>query len=272
MSVRFWGVRGSIASPGPDSVRYGANTACIELRCGEQLVIFDAGTGLRPLGQALMREGKPVDAELFCSHTHLDHICGFPFFAPCYEAGSRIRVWGGHPAAKGDIGAAFRLTMTPPLFPDIMTAFAATIAFENFACGDALQPKPGLVVRTGLLNHPGGATGYRVEWNGKAVAYLTDTEHPADGLDPTVLTLAQGADLMIYDANYTSEDYPHHVGWGHSTWQEAVRLADAAKAGRLALFHHDPARSDDALDVIAAVAAKARPGTIVAREGLALTL
>ncbi len=272
MSVRFWGVRGSIASPGADTVRYGANTACVELRCGEHLVICDAGTGLRPLGQALAASGQPIDADLLCSHTHVDHICGFPFFAPCYMAGNRIRIWGGHAAAHGDIGAAFRLMMTPPLFPDVMDTLDAKVEFKNFTAGETISLGPGIVVRTASLNHPGGAIGYRIAWNGKSVAYVTDTEHREAGLDAGILALAAGADLMIYDANYTDEDYRRHQGWGHSTWQEAVKMAKGAAVRRLVLFHHDPARTDDMLDAIADEAAHAYPGTIVAREGLALTV
>jgi phosphoribosyl 1,2-cyclic phosphodiesterase len=272
MSVRFWGVRGSIASPGPDTVRYGGNTSCIELRCGQHLIIFDAGTGLRALGEALAAAGGAIDADLFCSHTHFDHICGLPFFAPCYTAGNCIRIWGGHAGAQGDIAGVFRLTLTPPLFPDVMGDFKAAIEFKNFTRGEILSPRPGISVRTGALNHPGGASGYRIEWNGKSVAYITDTEHRAGGLDANILALADRADLMIYDSTYTDEDYAANAGFGHSTWQEAVRIAQKASVKTLALFHHDPARTDAMLDSIAAAAARARSGTIVAREGLLLSL
>ena len=272
MVVRFWGVRGSIASPGPDFVRYGGNTACVELRCGDHLLILDAGTGLRPLGRALAAAGGTVDADLFCSHTHLDHIIGFPFFAPCYGSGNHIRVWAGHEAAKGDIGAVFRMTLTPPLFPDMTTSLKAAIEFENFVCGASLSPKPGLLVRTKALNHPGGACGYRIEWRGKSIAYVTDTEHRDGGLDANVLALADRADIVIYDAHYTDEDYAAYVGWGHSTWQEAVKIARRAAVKTLVLFHHDAARTDAMLDAIAAQAARALPGVIVAREGLALSI
>lgn len=270
--MRFWGVRGSIASPGPETVRYGANTACVELRCGDHLVICDAGTGLRPLGQALVAAGQAVEADLLCSHTHVDHICGFPFFAPIYLAGNRFRIWAGHAAAHGDIGAAFRLMMTPPLFPDVMDTLAAAVEFKNFTAGDTLTLRPGLVARTAALNHPGGATAYRVEWSGKSLAYTTDTEHRAEGPDAAVVALAAGADAMIYDANYTDEDYPRHSGWGHSTWQEGVKLARAAGVRHLVLFHHDPARTDAMLDDIARKVTAAHPGAIVAREGLTLSL
>ena len=272
MLVRFWGVRGSIASPGPNSVRYGGNTSCVEVRCGEQLIILDAGTGLRLLGEHLTRSGETVDTDLFCSHTHFDHICGLPFFAPCYAVGNRIRVWGGHPAAQGDIRAVFRMILTPPLFPDVMSDFKAAIEFKDFAAGAVLSPRPEISVKTGGLNHPGGATGYRVEWRGKSVAYITDTEHRSDGLDANVLALVERADLMIYDSTYTDEDYAANAGFGHSTWQEAVRIAQQASVKTLALFHHDPSRTDVMLDVIAEAVARARPGTVVAREGLILSL
>ena len=271
-TVRFWGVRGSIASPGPETLRYGANTACVELRCGAHRVICDAGTGLRPLGQALIAEDQPIEADLLCSHTHVDHICGFPFFAPIYVPGNRFRVWAGHAAAHGDIAGAFRLMMTPPLFPDVMDTLEAAVEFKNFTAGETLALQPGLQVRTAALNHPGGATAYRIEWAGKSLAYTTDTEHRAEGPDAAVLALAAGVDVMIYDANYTDEDYPHHRGWGHSTWQEGVKLARSAGVRRLVLFHHDPARTDSMLDDIARAASAAFSGTVVAREGLTLTL
>lgn len=272
MSIRFWGVRGSIASPGPDTVRYGGNTSCVEIRCDQHVVICDAGTGLRPLGQLLTSDEKAIDVDILCSHTHFDHICGFPFFGPCYLPGNRIRVWAGHDAARGDIASVFRLITTPPLFPDVTNTFAATLEFKNFKCGDELSLRPGLIVRTGALNHPGGATGYRIEWQGKIVAYLTDTEHRAASLDANVLALAKQADVMIYDANYTDEDYAQYAGFGHSTWQEAVKLATQASARRLVLFHHDATRTDALLDDIADAAEKARSGTIVAREGLVLNI
>ena len=271
MSVRFWGVRGSIACPGPDTVRYGGNTSCVEVRCGENLLIFDAGTGLRALGRSLAAEGADVDADLFCSHTHLDHVCGFPFFAPCYGRGNRLRVWAGHLPAGEDIRSIFHMMMSAPLFPDVMETFPAAIEFRNFGCGETLTPRPDIAIRTASLNHPGGATGYRVEWRGKSVAYVTDTEHRAGALDPQVLGLVQDADVAIYDAQYTDQDYGPHAGWGHSTWREAVKIADRASVKTLVLFHHDPARTDAVLDAIGAEAAAARSGTIVAKEGLTLT-
>jgi phosphoribosyl 1,2-cyclic phosphodiesterase len=265
-------VRGSIPCPGPETVRYGGNTACVEIRCGKRLLIFDGGSGLRLLGNELMRNGQELDLDLFYSHTHLDHIVGLPFFAPCYEAKSRIRFWAGHLKPPYDIAAVLNKMMSAPLFPVPMDIFAAKLDFRDFAVGEALRPHPGITLRTGPLNHPNGATGYRVEYGGKAAAYITDTEHRAGGLDKNVLQLVDRADVMIYDATYTDEEYPTRRGWGHSTWQEAVRLAEAAQVKTLAIFHHDPDHDDAFMDRVASEAAAMRPGTIVAKEGLVLSL
>jgi phosphoribosyl 1,2-cyclic phosphodiesterase len=268
-TVRFWGVRGSIACPGPDTVRYGGNTACVEIRCGEHLMIFDGGTGLRLLGNELMRAGQLPKFDLFYSHTHFDHICGLPFFAPCYDARSRIRIWAGHLNGMR-ISAVLKKMMAAPLFPIPMGIFAAKIDFVDFAAGSTFDPYPGVRIATAPLNHPNGATGYRIEYRDKVVAYVTDTEHRPNAPDENVLRLIDHADLMIYDATYTDAEYPEHREWGHSTWEEGVRLADAAAARTLVLFHHDPGHDDPFMDRIAAAAAEARPGTIVAQEGLVL--
>ncbi|HEY1260705.1 MAG TPA: MBL fold metallo-hydrolase [Stellaceae bacterium] len=268
-SVRFWGVRGSIACPGPDTVRYGGNTSCIEIRCGNRLMLLDGGTGLRLAGNELMRAGAAPRLDLFFSHTHFDHVCGLPFFAPCYDSRSRIRIWAGH-LNGGRIEAVLKNTMIAPLFPVPMGIFAAKVRFVDFAAGATLTPYPGIRIATAPLNHPNGATGYRIEFAGKVVTYITDTEHRPEGLDRNVLGLADHADVMIYDATYTDAEYPLHKDWGHSTWEEGVRLADAAQVRTLVIFHHDPSHDDTFMDRIAADAAAARPGTIVAQEGLVL--
>lgn len=270
LRVRFWGVRGSIACPGPETVRYGGNTSCIEIRCGGRLLVFDGGTGLRVLGNELLKQGRRVEVDLFYSHTHLDHIVGLPFFAPCYDAKSRIRIWAGHLSPPLGIEAVLNKMMVAPLFPIPMDIFAARVQFTDFRAGEVLKPHPGIRLRTAPLNHPNGATGYRVEYGGKSVAYITDTEHRPDELDANILDLVDGADVMIYDATYTDAEYPGHRDWGHSTWQEGVRLADAARVRTLVLFHHDPGHDDDFMDRIAAEARHARPGTIVAQEGMVL--
>lgn len=270
--ITFWGVRGSIACPGPETVRYGGNTSCVEIRCGEALFILDAGTGLRPLGRKLVGEG-PLDADLFLSHTHFDHISGLPFFAPVFLPSNRFRFWAGHLKPQGlEICDVLCEMMTPPLFPVPIEIFKADIAYRDFRSGDTLNPRPGVTLRTAPLNHPNGATGYRFEHDGRSVCYVTDTEHSGTGPDPVIAELIAGSDLVIYDATYTDEEYPRFRNWGHSTWQEGVRLCEAAGAGRLAIFHHDPSHDDVAMDAIAAAAESRRPGTLVAREGMTVAI
>jgi phosphoribosyl 1,2-cyclic phosphodiesterase len=180
-----------------------------------------------------------------------------------------MRIWAGHLNGMG-IEAVLNNMMIAPLFPIPMGIFTAKMEFSDFVAGDMLVPHPGVRVRTGPLNHPNGATGYRVEYRGKVVAYITDTEHRLGKRDPNVLKLIDRADVMIYDASYTDAEYPAHRDWGHSTWEEGVRLADAAGVKTLVIFHHDPCHDDDFMDKVAADAAAARPGTIVAQEGLVL--
>jgi len=267
--VRFWGVRGSIPCPGPEFVRYGGNTSCVEIRCSGRLFIFDGGTGLRPLGLHLEKNG-PVDADLFFSHTHLDHINGLPFFKSAFRAKNRFRFWAGHLRPKHKLRDVICQMMTAPLFPVPVDIMAADIAFRDFSAGETFRPRPDIMIRTAPLNHPNGATGYRIEHLGKSIAYVTDTEHKPGELDANILGLIRDVDVFIYDSTYTEEEYPTYKGWGHSTWQEGVRLADAAGARTLVIFHHDPSHDDDAMDRIAADAEKARPGTVVAREGMVI--
>lgn len=272
MSVRFWGVRGSIPCPGPNTVRYGGNTSCVEVKCGDHRLVFDAGSGLRVLGLALADEPGSSDIDLFLSHSHIDHVIGLPFFVPAFVKGNRLRLWAGNLKAAGGVQETVRKLMSYPLFPIEIEAAQGKIEFNDFEPGDILTPRPGIKVMTTALNHPGGATGYRVEYGGRAMAYITDTELSADAMDPALLELARDASIVIIDTTYTDEELPEHVGWGHSSWQQAVRLANEAGVGKLYLFHHDPEHDDDEMDRIAAAAAKARPGTVVAREGLSIDI
>ncbi len=272
MLVRFWGVRGTIASPGPDTARYGGNTSCVEVRCGEHSVIFDGGTGIRKLGDHLLARGAAIDADILFGHCHLDHVIGLPFFAPFYAPGHRFRLWAGNLRPQSSLEGMIRSMMSAPLFPIGIEAFRSEIEFHDFRVDDVLHLGNGIEVRTAPLNHSDSSTGYRLEFAGRSIAYLTDTEHRLDQLDANALSLAKGADVMIYDSTYVDDEFSNHVGWGHSTWQQAVRLAEAAGAKQLVIFHHDPDRDDAALDAIAAAAQQARAGTLVAREGLELKL
>ena len=267
--VRFWGVRGSIAAPGPATARYGGNTSSLEVRCGARLILLDAGTGLRYLGNKLVAEA-PLSTDLFFTHTHFDHVCGLPFFKPFFQPKNEFRLWAGHLAEGMTMHRVLREFMMAPLFPVPPDVFKAKMEYRDFKAGETLTPTPGIVVRTAVLNHPDGATGYRIEYGGKSICYVTDTEHLPGKPDATIIELIRGADLVIYDCTYTDAEFPKHVGWGHSTWQEGARLCDAAGAKRLVVFHHDPGHDDGFMDGIEADAAKTRPGTIVAREGLTL--
>ncbi|MFM7351682.1 MAG: MBL fold metallo-hydrolase [Microcystis aeruginosa] len=272
--IKFWGVRGSIPCPGSETVRYGGNTSCVEMQVGGERLIFDGGTGLRILGQSLMAE-SPVKAHLFFSHSHWDHIQGFPFFIPAFIRGNTFNIY----AVPSPNGATIKQTlhdqMLHPNFPVPLQIMRADLEFYNLEMGETLYCAD-FTVETRPLNHPGEAVGYRVNWQGLSAAYITDTEHFPDRLDDNVLALAWQADVMIIDATYTDEEYndPKYskVGWGHSTWQQAVKIAQAAQVKQLVLFHHDPAHNDDFLDRIGEQVRKIFPETILAREGLSIEL
>jgi phosphoribosyl 1,2-cyclic phosphodiesterase len=271
--VRFWGVRGSIAAPGPATARYGGNTSSIEVRCGDRLLLLDGGTGMRYLGNALLAEA-PLDADLFFTHTHFDHVCGLPFFKPFFQPENRFRLWAGHLDSGLTLHRVLREFMMAPLFPVPPDVFKARIEYRDFKSGATL-PLPGaqgITVRTAPLNHPDGATGYRIEYAGKSVCYITDTEHAPGKPDRNVLGLMEGADIAIYDCMYTDEEFAKsYVGWGHSTWQEAVRLCKPAGVKQLVVFHHDPDHDDATMTAIEQELAGASDGGIVAREGMLLT-
>ena len=273
MYARFWGVRGSVPVSGARYGRYGGNTSCVEVRCGGTVLVFDAGSGLRELGQALAREGC-ADLDLFLSHSHVDHVIGFPFFAFAFRGGNRLRVWSGHQGEGGTTEGAVRHLMSAPLFPITPDLFPAEVSFHDFRAGGRpggeLLAKRGISIRTAPLRHPNGAVGYRVEYGGRSICYVTDTEHEPGAPDENVLALAAGADVMIYDAMFTDEELPRHRGWGHSTWEEGARLCRAAGVATYAIFHHAPERDDEALDRIGAAARRLFPGSVVAREGMVL--
>ncbi len=272
MAVRFWGVRGSISTPNADTRRYGGNTSSIEIECGGRPLLLDAGTGLRYLGNALHARGGPWDLDLLLTHTHFDHVCGIPFFKPFFDPTNQFRLWAGHLLPEHTLKSVLEDMMIAPLFPVPPGIFAAAVDYRDFAVGTTLELGADVRVKTAPLNHPNRATGYRVEHAGRAVCYLTDTEHEPGALDQNILALIEGADLVIYDATYTDEEYPTRVGWGHSTWEEGCRLCDAASVETLVIFHHDPDHDDDFMDQIAAKAEVRRPGTVVAREGLVIEL
>jgi phosphoribosyl 1,2-cyclic phosphodiesterase len=269
-SVRFWGVRGSVACCAADIVRYGGNTSCLEIACGDRTLIFDAGTGLRYLGQQLVKRGK-LDCDLFLTHTHFDHVCGLPFFVPFFIPGNVVRMYAGNLAPTTTLYDTLCNMMMAPLFPVPPSIFAAQVDFKDFAPGHIFDLGDGITIRTAPLNHPNGATGYRVDFDGRSICYLTDTEHFPDRLDENILGLIKGADIVIYDAMFTEAEHATRKGWGHSTWRAGAVLCDAANAGTYVVFHHDPDHNDEFMDRIAVEVAEARPGSVVAREGMVLS-
>lgn len=270
--IRFWGVRGTIACPGPATIRYGGNTACIEVRCNDRVIIFDAGTGLRPLGIELLKDKAIRNVDIFITHCHLDHVAGLPFFEPLFCEDYVVRIWAANLAPSGGIEQVTRRLMSSPLFPVQIEIFKAAIEFRDFRSGDVLRPYEDVVLRTAPLDHPDGANGYRLEHGGRAFALLSDTAGSPGKNDNDLVSLAQQADLMVYDATFTEEEIVSRSNWGHSTWVRGLRLADKAGAKKVCLFHHDPSHDDDFMDRIAAEAAKTRAGTITAREGQVIDL
>ncbi|MDP6705432.1 MAG: MBL fold metallo-hydrolase [Alphaproteobacteria bacterium] len=268
--VRFWGVRGSISTSDAGTQRYGGNTSCLEIRCGERFFIFDAGTGIRYLGNAMCGGDEPLDGDIFLTHTHFDHICGIPFFRPFFDPKNRFRLWAGHLLPDHTLRQVLEDMMIAPLFPVPPSIFGANIQYKDFRVGEEINPCPSVAIKTAPLNHPNGCSGYRVEFDGRSICYLTDTEHLDSGLDQNILALIQGADIVIYDSMYTPEQYETRIGWGHSTWREGVRLCDAAGVKTFVVFHHDPDHDDDFMDRLGREAETARPGTVVAYEGLVL--
>ena len=267
MEIRFWGVRGSIASPGPATAGVGGNTSCVEVMCGGPRLILDAGTGLRPLGDSLLGKG-PVESAILLTHYHWDHIQGLPFFVPAYAPSTKLEIVGLE--GRTPLREALGRQMSAPHFPVDLADLGAQIGFRQVRLGEPFEIGEARV-RAAKLNHPGGVTAYRIEHRGRVLVYATDTEHYAC-VDPVLLAFAKDADVLVYDAQYTPEEYPKKVGWGHSTYLAGCEVARAAGVSQLVLHHHDP-QHDDA--IVAAIEARSReifPESHAAREGMEIDL
>lgn len=269
--VRFWGTRGSIPVSGAEYLRYGGNTACIEVACGDYRFVLDGGSGLRQAGDAIDARRQP-EVDLFLTHSHYDHVVGLPFFRALYDPSVKLNLWAGHTAGRITTRQLLTEFMRPPWFPVEAHCCTSNIECMDFMPGDTLQPHQGVTLRTAPLTHPGGCVGYRVEWGGRAIVLVSDTEHTPGKLDDGVLEFIENADLVIYDATYTDAEMKRYRGFGHSSWQQGIRLCQEAHAARLALFHHDPWRTDAQLEVIENQARSTFEGAFAARDGLLLTI
>lgn len=252
MKVTLWGTRGSIASPGPDTVRYGGNTACVGVIGDDGTVIaLDAGTGIRRLGASIAAEVKRVDVLL--THLHMDHIQGLGFFLPLFRPGLEVHIWGPDSTTL-DLGARLKRYLSPPLFPVHLHDLPCDLHLHD-AVSEGEFRIGGLDVKADLVCHPGPTVGYRITEQGRSMAYLPDhepalicSEISGDGRWMSGYDLSKDVDLLIHDAQYTKEEYTGRVGWGHSTLEDACAFAVLTGARKLVPFHHDPTRSDEALD------------------------
>jgi phosphoribosyl 1,2-cyclic phosphodiesterase len=288
LSLRFWGTRGSIPSPGPTTVRYGGNTPCVEVRTADGwLIILDAGTGIRDLGRSLLERanGAAVSGDIFLTHAHWDHIQGIPFFAPLFRKGNHFTFWGMQ-TLETSIDRVVRDQMSPTVFPVTFEELDARIDFQSLT--DEATSGNGYLVSAMPVRHPGGALGYRFtngNADGRALVYVSDNElNPAARYDDLpgwrerFVEFARGAAVLVHDTMYTSAEYESFVGWGHSTYADAVELALEAGVEQLVLFHHRPERTDDEVDRCLEACRQlvqsrgARLEIVAAAEGMTLTV
>src|SRR5262249_21571729 len=282
--LKFWGTRGSIAVPGPETLRYGGNTTCLELRADGEIIVLDAGSGIRPPGVALQKEfqQRPIELSLLITHAHWDHIQGFPFFTPAYDSKNKIRIFGFDGA-----GATFREIMTEPMrspfFPITMRELSAKMDINKLS---EMRFSLGKVdIHAALVNHPGVCAGYRIFTGGGSVAFLPDHEpyefflHAARGKrlsaeqskkiaadeHARLVEFLRGSDILILDSQYTDQEYETHIGWGHGSITSAVSLALEAEVQTLLLFHHDPSHDDNEVDMMVKSARE-----LVAKSGRSL--
>lgn len=269
MKFTFWGVRGSIPSPGPRTVRYGGNTTCIEVRSdNDTLLIIDGGTGIFSLAQSLIQQKKtPVQANIFITHSHWDHIHGLPFFTPLFIRGSRVRLHGAvDPVTGNGIEHVMGVQLQNSYFPVSETQMDATIEYQTLDINEAIQVGDA-TVRNVVMNHPVTDLGYRIECNGKSVFFTGDHEpyyniHPAghpehaayqrwmEERGAAIDAVVQGIDALIVDCSYTREEYPAKQGWGHGTFDSAFAMALRTGAKALYCTHHEPTRGDDELEAV----------------------
>lgn len=265
LRLTIWGARGAIPTPDRGNLGYGGNTTCLELRYpGAPLIIFDGGSGIRGLGTSLMSEFPDGgECHVFFTHFHWDHIQGLPYFAPVYHPGWTLNFHSAHEPAI--LEGYLANQMCPPYFPVTIPVAQATVRYARMPA--TAKELGGVRLRQFPLQHPNGAHGYRIEAGGRVVVLAFDHEHGNETIDRGIVEQAAGADLLIYDAQYSEAEYATHRGWGHSTWEQAVAVAKEAGVGQLVLFHHDPIHGDAAIARMVEQARREFPATVAATEG-----
>lgn len=277
IKVKFWGTRGSVPAPGLGTLKYGGNTACVEVRCGEELIIIDAGSGIVGLGTELLKE-MPLKASILFSHVHWDHIQGLPFFQPAYTPGNEFKLHGSRDWDTG-LEYALRQQMQGPSFPATLEEFRAKMEYIDIIEDGAVfnvGSKDQITVRSAELRHPNKAFAFRIEYGDKNLVYASDTDNVPKP-DEKLVELARGTDLLIHDAQYTNEEYYGVDGTfkgnrGHSTPEAAAKVAVAANVGKLLLFHHDFLHDDATIERMVQVASAIFSNTVAASEGMVIEL
>jgi phosphoribosyl 1,2-cyclic phosphodiesterase len=276
MRIRFWGVRGTIPTPGPDTVRLGGNTACIDiLTTDQQLIIIDAGSGIRRLGMTIEEEcPEQIRGTILISHTHWDHIQGFPFFVPIIGPRGRHNRFTvlGQKCVGNQLEDILTGQKIEPYLPFAFRELTADIDFHEVVHGDNIQISPHTNIRVAELRHPDGCLGYRIENDDHVFTYCTDSSHADDRLTESVLDLAGGADLLVHDAQYSLSQRATYSNYGHSSWKEATEVANMAGVECPALFPYDPNATDDDMEQIRLQAQQLFPRSILSREGLVVNL
>lgn len=278
MRATIWGCRGSLATPGRDTLRYGGNTSCVEVRTGDgALIVLDAGTGIRSLGLELAPDW-PRTIHLLLTHLHLDHLEGLGFFAPCWRPETELHVWGPRSPVRS-LEERIARYFSPPLFPVQLADVPAQLEFHDAPAQEWKIGSTRILARP--VSHPGSTLGFRLEEGGRSLAYIPDHE-PGRALDLTSVSpewvsghaLADGVDVLLHDAQYDEEEYPTRVGWGHSSVGQAVAFALLSNASQLVLFHHDPGHGDAQLETLLDAARElwgdGGDPPVLAREGMTL--
>ena len=269
LAIKFWGVRGSVPTPGPATSAYGGNTVCVEILAEQQRFIFDAGTGLRALGEALSQGTKPVTGHLFFTHTQWDRIQGFPFFLPAFEPENLFHIYGGTAANGASIKQCLSTQMLQPGSTVALHEMQATLRFHDIIPGDPIE-LGGVSVEPIALSGSNNALGYCLRYDGKSVVYATDTHH--EQLDENLLFFAQQADLLIYDGTYIDMCDQLKVSSSVPPWQAAIQLVQLAQVKQLAMVHYGPRQTDDTLNALAAKLQTIEPAISLVREGEVIVL